>query len=167
MTSTLSSETTVSKKNRLASLLGKARDNYRMGQIVHIIPISENRSTVSCRSNNHKFKDICIVCRFHVLTNFPFEDRIFLGCKPEFSTSMWLILQKWRHRVTRSIFFIVVHWFSSPSTDPLCQVKKSISSKVNLSRISFIKGQLTAVIAKNNSWLRKQKVSAHVVTSEK
>ena len=37
-------------------------------------------------------------------------------------------------------------------------VKKSISSKVNLSRISFIKGQLTAVIAKNNSWLRKQKV---------
>ena len=42
--------------------------------------------------------------------------------------------------------------------DPLCRVKKSISSKVNLSKISFIKGQLKSVIAKNNSWLRKQKV---------
>ena len=159
-TSALSNETTLSKKDRLASLLGRARDNYRMGQIFHIIPISANGSSVSCRSNNHKLKHICIVCRF-------FEDRVFLGGKPEFSGSMWLILQKWRHRVTRRIFLIIIHWFCSLSTDPLCQVKKSTSSKVNLSRISFIKGQLTSVTAKNNWWFRKEKMFAHVVKSEK
>ena len=93
----------------------------------HIVRISANRSHVTCCTNSQELKYICVLCRSYVF-NSPFKDRAFLGSKSESSIKNWLFLQKsWRLRVTGLILsIIIIPWLCSASTDPWCQVKKSI-----------------------------------------
>ena len=94
----------------------------------NIVRISVNRSNVTCSTNNHELKYICVLCHSYVF-NSPFKDGAFLWSKSDSSLKNWLFLQKsWRLRVTRRLMLsiIIIPWLCLASTDPWCQVKKSI-----------------------------------------
>ena len=70
----------------------------------NIVRISVNRSNVTCSTNNHELKYICVLCSSYVF-NSPFKVGAFLGAKSDSSLKKWLPLQKsWRLRVTRLLF---------------------------------------------------------------
>ena len=59
----------------------------------NIVRISVNRSNVTCSTNNHDLKYICVLCRSYVF-NSPFKDGAFLGSKSDSTIKKWLFLQK-------------------------------------------------------------------------